>query len=91
MVDYRCEAVRTAKGSALARRFVAAIRGAGGVPRYKVKTGTADMNVLVPRWDCAALAYGPGDSHLDHTPAESIDLGELERGIAVLSAALAAL
>ena len=52
------------------------------------KTGTADMNLLVPRWGCAAVAYGPGDLHLDHTPDEAVDIAELERAVAVLSVAL---
>jgi LysW-gamma-L-lysine carboxypeptidase len=37
------------------------------------------------------LAYGPGDSALDHTPHEHIDLAEYARAIAVLTAALSAL
>jgi LysW-gamma-L-lysine carboxypeptidase len=34
------------------------------------------------------VAYGPGDSRLDHTPEEAIDLAEFERGIEVLSEVL---
>jgi [amino group carrier protein]-lysine/ornithine hydrolase len=82
--------VRTDRGSALARRFVSAIRDRGGSPRFKLKTGTSDMNVLVPAWRCPAVAYGPGDSRLDHTPDEHIDLQEFDRAVSVLEAALAA-
>ena len=46
------------------------------------------MNILAPAWGCPAVAYGPGDSHLDHTPDEAIELVELERGVRVLAAVL---
>ena len=46
------------------------------------------MNILAPAWGCPALAYGPGDSRLDHTPEEAIDLNEFERGVDALTAAL---
>lgn len=76
------------KNTALVRGFVEAIRLQGGTPRFKLKTGTSDMNILVPAWRCPALAYGPGDSKLDHTPEEAIELAEYELGIQVLTAAL---
>jgi LysW-gamma-L-lysine carboxypeptidase len=82
--------VRTDRGSPLARGFVRAIRDAGGTPRFKLKTGTSDLNILVPAWGCQALAYGPGDSQLDHTPREHISIAELERAVSVLDAALGA-
>jgi LysW-gamma-L-lysine carboxypeptidase len=82
--------IRTDRGSSLARGFVAAIRAHGGTPRFKVKTGTSDLNVLVPAWGCDAVAYGPGDSKLDHTPYEHVSIAELERAVAVLEAALSA-
>ena len=90
-VDWRCEAVRRPRSTHLASAFVRAIRNGGGTPRFKVKTGTADMNILAPAWGCPAVAYGPGDSHLDHTPDECIDVVELEQGVAVLTAVLAEL
>ncbi len=82
--------IRTDRGSSLARCFVTAIRAQGGTPRFKVKTGTSDLNVLVPAWGCQAVAYGPGDSKLDHTPDEHVSIAELERAVAVLEAALSA-
>jgi LysW-gamma-L-lysine carboxypeptidase len=82
--------VRTNRGSPLARGFVRAIRAAGGAPRFKVKTGTSDLNILAPAWGCHAVAYGPGDSHLDHTPREHISIAELERATSVLERALGA-
>lgn len=80
--------VRTERGSALARGFVRAIRAEQGTPRFKLKTGTSDLNVLVPAWGCQAVAYGPGDSRLDHTPREHVSITELERAASVLAAAL---
>ena len=34
------------------------------------------MNIVWPVWRCPILAYGPGDSTLDHTPNEHLDLNE---------------
>jgi [amino group carrier protein]-lysine/ornithine hydrolase len=86
-----CEpGVRTDRSSPLARGFVRAIRSQGGAPRFKLKTGTSDLNVLVPAWGCQAVAYGPGDSQLDHTPGEHVSITELERAVSVLELALGA-
>jgi len=54
-----------------------------------LKTGTSDMNVVGPAWGCPLLAYGPGDSGLDHTPDEHIEIAEYLRAIDVLETALA--
>lgn len=85
------DAVRTPRDSLLARALTRSIRDHGGSPRFKRKTGTADLNLLAPCWGCPAVAYGPGDSRLDHTPQERIEIAELERGTAVLAGALRAL
>jgi [amino group carrier protein]-lysine/ornithine hydrolase len=89
--DYADPAVRAEKNTPLVRAFLKGIRNAGGTPRFKMKTGTSDMNILAPVWGCPTLAYGPGDSKLDHTPDEAIDLDEFGRGVDVLSAALSQL
>jgi LysW-gamma-L-lysine carboxypeptidase len=68
----------------LAGAFLAAIRAAGGTPAFVNKTGTSDMNVLGAHWACPLVAYGPGDSALDHTPHEHVDLDEYLRAIDVL-------
>lgn len=68
--------------------FMASIRANGGSPRLKVKTGTADMNLVGPAWGCPIVAYGPGDSSLDHTPNEHVPLADLERATAILTNAL---
>jgi LysW-gamma-L-lysine carboxypeptidase len=78
----------TCKNSPVVRAMVRAIRAKGGRPRFKLKTGTSDMNVVGPAWGCAIVAYGPGDSSLDHTPEEHVEVDEFRRGIEVLAHAL---
>jgi [amino group carrier protein]-lysine/ornithine hydrolase len=76
------------RNNPVARAITAAIRAAGATPRPKRKTGTCDMNVVAPMWNCPIAAYGPGDSALDHTPGEHLSLAEFARSIAVLTAAV---
>jgi len=85
------EPFRADKNNALVRAFLTAIREAGGKPAFTVKTGTSDMNIVGPAWGCPIVAYGPGDSTLDHTPEEHLDLVEYERAIEVLVKVLDAL
>ena len=82
-------AFRSTRLSPLARAFNRALRQAGARPRFKVKTGTSDMNVVGPIWDCPIVAYGPGDSSLDHTPYEHIVLAEYKKAIKILQTILA--
>lgn len=93
--EVRCfaheRAVRVERNTPLARAMLAAIRAEGGEPRFVVKTGTSDLNVVATRWRCPMLAYGPGDSALDHTPDEHISVAEYLRSIAVLRHTLASL
>ncbi len=84
-------AVRSDRNDPVARALTHAVRGEGGRPRLKVKTGTADFNVVAPVWRCPIAAYGPGDSSLDHTPEERLDLDEYLRSIGVLRRAIEAL
>lgn len=77
-------AYRSEKDSPLSRAFRTAIRRHGGRPRFKLKTGTADMNVIALHWKVPILAYGPGDSALDHRPDERLKLSDYERTIRVL-------
>jgi len=81
-------AVRHPRDNALTRALRVAIREGGGTPLFKVKTGTSDMNVVAERWPVPTVAYGPGDSALDHTPNEYLELAEYDRAVAVLTAAL---
>lgn len=66
--------------------MLAAIRSAGAQPGFVLKGGTSDMNVVGARWTCPIIAYGPGDSALDHTPHERIALDEYAQAVAVLRA-----
>ncbi len=75
----------TEKNTSVVRALLRAIRSAEGQPRFKLKTGTSDMNVVGPFWGCPIAAYGPGDSSLDHTPDEHIRISEFQRSVMVLS------
>ena len=79
------------KNALLTRAFVAAVREEGLAPRYVKKTGTSDANLLAPAWGCPTVAYGPGDSTLDHTPQERLALDDFHRSVRVLVRALRAL
>ncbi len=81
-------AFQTARTTPLARAFIAAIRATGGQPSFKHKTGTSDMNVVGPHWGQNIVAYGPGDSHLDHTPQEHIGIAEYSQAIDALELVL---
>ena len=70
------------------QRIAKVIRHQGGRFRYVTKTGTSDMNVVAPVWDCPLAAYGPGDSRLDHTPEERVSLTEYLQSIRVLTSVL---
>jgi [amino group carrier protein]-lysine/ornithine hydrolase len=83
-----CMAYRGDKNNLLVRAFLKGARVAGATPGFLLKTGTSDMNVVGPAWRCPILAYGPGDSSLDHTPDEHVKVAEYLRAIDVLEAAL---
>ncbi|WP_276955045.1 [LysW]-lysine hydrolase [Allomeiothermus silvanus] len=79
------------KDTPLTRAMRLGIRAQGGTPVFKYKTGTCDMNVLAPHWAVPMIAYGPGDSVLDHTPIEHVEIPEFLKGVAALRTALEAL
>ncbi len=79
---------RADKNARLVRAFLQAIREQGAEPAFKVKSGTSDMNVVGPIWSCPIAAYGPGDSRLDHTPNEHVDLDEYLQAITILARVL---
>lgn len=76
------------RSNRLAKLFGRAILQAGEKPRFKHKTGTSDMNVVVPVWNCPTVAYGPGDSTLDHAPDEQLVLTEYQKAIEILTVVL---
>jgi len=82
------QAVVAEKSNSLTRAILAAVRAEGGTPRFVHKSGTSDMNVVAAEWACPVVAYGPGDSSLDHTPHEHINLDEYLRASRVLRTAL---
>jgi [amino group carrier protein]-lysine/ornithine hydrolase len=84
----REEPHRGPKDTALTRAFRIAIRAAGVQPQLTLKTGTSDMNVVAPLWGCPIVAYGPGDSTLDHTPTERLEIKEYLDAVQVLRDAL---
>ncbi len=76
------------KNTSLTRAFLAGIRSEGGQPGFVLKTGTADLNIVAPAWKCPALAYGPGDSTLDHTPNEHLSIDEYWQAVRVLESVI---
>jgi LysW-gamma-L-lysine carboxypeptidase len=81
---------RSERDPLLVRSFLAAIRAIAPQekPSFVVKTGTSDMNVVAPVWRCPIVAYGPGDSSLDHTPQEHLNLTEYWQAVLVLEQTL---
>ena len=80
-----CAAYRAEKNTSLVRSFLSAIRQHGGTPTFTVKSGTSDMNITAPVWHCPTVAYGPGDSDLDHTPREHVLISEYQRAVQILA------
>jgi LysW-gamma-L-lysine carboxypeptidase len=78
------EPARTTRTTPVATAFARAIAASGGTATFKEKTGTSDMNILLPAWKCPMVAYGPGDARYDHTPIERLALADYARSIAVL-------
>ena len=76
------------KNTSLVRAFLTGVRNRGGQPGFVLKTGTADLNIVAPVWRCPVVAYGPGDSSLDHTAHEHISLAEYARAVDVLRSVL---
>jgi LysW-gamma-L-lysine carboxypeptidase len=77
-------AYQSNRTNALVRGMSAAIRAQGGQPGFVLKTGTSDMNVVGVKWGCPIIAYGPGDSNLDHTPNEHLPLEEYALAVSTL-------
>ena len=83
----RSEAVEVGSRNEVVRALCAGVRRAGARPTLLRKLGTADLNLAVPAWGVPAAAYGPGDSHLDHTDSESLEVDEFRKSIGVLRGA----
>ena len=86
------QAWRGDRSNALVRSFLAGLRSHDPSAQlgFVLKTGTSDMNVVAPIWKCPTVAYGPGDSSLDHTPNEHLRLDEYWTAVNVLQHTLTA-
>jgi len=77
--------------SPLVRGMLKSIRAQGKRPGYVLKTGTSDMNIVGAQWECPMIAYGPGDSRLDHTPHEHLPIREYVEAVETLKRFIEAL
>jgi len=86
------QAWRGDRSNALVRSFLAGLRSVEPSEKlgFVLKTGTSDMNVVGPAWQCPIVAYGPGDSSLDHTPNEHLPIAEYWKAVNVIEATLSA-
>lgn len=86
------KAWRGDRNNQLVRSFLAGLRSVGASEKlgFVLKTGTSDMNVVGPVWQCPIVAYGPGDSSLDHTPNEHLPLDEYWKAVNVIEQTLRA-
>jgi LysW-gamma-L-lysine carboxypeptidase len=84
------QAWRGDRSNPLVRSFLAGLRSVESSEKlgFVLKTGTSDMNVVAPVWKCPVVAYGPGDSSLDHTPNEHLELDEYWNAVNVLEQTL---
>ena len=82
------EPFKAERRTPLVRSLLREIRKEGLEPIFKLKTGTSDMNVVGPAWQCPIVAYGPGDSRLDHTAEEHISIQDYLKSISILTRVL---
>ena len=52
------------------------------------KTGTSDMNLFAESTSMPMIAYGPGDSSLDHTEKEQISIREYLNSVEIYASAI---
>lgn len=81
-------AYKSGKANELVSSFNAGIKEFGFETKFKLKTGTSDFNLLGSHFKKPIIAYAPGDSNLDHTPNEHIELHELDKAVEVISNSL---
>ena len=87
------KAWRGDRNNALVRSFLSGVRSVEPSEKlgFVLKTGTSDMNVVGPAWECPIVAYGPGDSALDHTPNEHLSIEEYWKAVRVIEETLRAI
>ncbi|UCH01827.1 MAG: M20/M25/M40 family metallo-hydrolase [Candidatus Bathyarchaeota archaeon] len=85
LVEDVCPPYEADKNSLLVKAMRFAIRKNRKKPvvLYK-KTGTGDMNLFGSEIKIPVITYGPGDSHLDHTPHERIGIKEFLNSIQII-------
>lgn len=81
---YSEKPIKADKNNSLIRGFLEAMRLKNIEPKFSLKTGTSDMNILGNHFAVPIVTYGPGDSMLDHTPDEHIDIEEYLLAISIL-------
>ncbi|MDR0460005.1 MAG: M20/M25/M40 family metallo-hydrolase [Nitrososphaerota archaeon] len=78
------EPFEATKTSPLIHALSLSVRKVIGKPATLLrKTGTGDMNLLGKAMNLPIVTYGPGDSHLDHTPDEHIEIKEYLNSITI--------
>lgn len=87
-VEEAIPGVRADAKNPLATGLRASLRVHDTKARQAVKTGTSDWNVVARSWSCPAVAYGPGEADLDHSPNERIAVQALVEAAEVLAGAL---
>jgi LysW-gamma-L-lysine carboxypeptidase len=89
VVKNQSEAFLGSEDSTAVRAFRWAIRKTVGRQVALVKkTGTSDMNLFAKSYSIPMIAYGPGDSSLDHTEDEHVSINEYLSSIEVFANAI---
>lgn len=79
----------SSRNNVLVKSFVRSFAKHGKRVRYLQKKGTSDMNTLATKWDSIPMiAYGPGDSSLDHTNKEYVSFVEAQGARRILKDAV---
>jgi len=79
------EPYETPSDSLLIRAFQRSIiKGLSAKPSMTHKTGTGDMNTLAHRLGVECVTYGPGDSRLEHTKGEFVEVSDYLDSVKVL-------
>ncbi|VVB66233.1 [LysW]-lysine/[LysW]-ornithine hydrolase [Candidatus Gugararchaeum adminiculabundum] len=86
-LEERIDACETDLNSPVVRAYTQAMRENGLEPKYVRKSGSSDMNLFCQA-GIPTVAYGPGDSALDHTDKEKILIKDLFKSIEVTKAVI---
>lgn len=75
------------KTSSLAKAFYRTIKLSGKQPVFIVKD-SASYEYAKKSWSCDMIAYGPGDSSLDHTEGECLSFDDFADSCEIIKNAL---